>query len=130
MAEIQLIINFGGYWEGSIYQGGDAEITLVNRNLRYKDLLSMMHEMVEADRNSLVYEMRFLLNASKKTVKFKIKNDRDVQFAIEKANAILEVYVTVKPSQQSSEQSSQQHSQPFMNRFIKCWITKTALFSS
>ena len=45
---------------------GDAEITLVDRNLRYKDLLSMMHEMVEADRNSLVYEMRFLLNASKK----------------------------------------------------------------
>ena len=62
MAEIQLIINFGGYWEGSIYQGGDAEITLVDRNLRYEDLLSTMHEMVEVDRNSFVYEMRFLLN--------------------------------------------------------------------
>ena len=30
MAEIQLIINFGGHWEGSIYQGGDAEIILVD----------------------------------------------------------------------------------------------------
>ena len=30
MAEIQLIINFCGHWEGSIYQGGDAEIILVD----------------------------------------------------------------------------------------------------
>ena len=30
MAEIQLIINFGGHWKGSIYQGGDAEIILVD----------------------------------------------------------------------------------------------------
>ena len=95
---------------GSIYQDGDAKITLVDRNLRYEDLLSMVHEMVESDRNSFLYEMRSLWNASGKSVKFKIKNDRDVQFAIEKANGILEVYVIVKPSQQSSEQSSQQHS--------------------
>ena len=102
MSEIQLIINFGGHWEGCIYQGGDAEITLVDRNLRYKNLLSMVHEMVKADHNNFIYEMRSLLNASKKTIKFKIKNDRDVQFAIKKANGILEVYVTVKTSQQSS----------------------------
>ena len=67
----------------------------------------MVHEMTEADRNSFVYEMRSLLNAFRKTVKFKIKNDKDVQFTIEKANGILEVYMTVKPSQQSFEQSSQ-----------------------
>ena len=36
MVEIQLIIHFGGHWEGSIYQGGDAEIILVDTNLRYK----------------------------------------------------------------------------------------------
>ena len=30
MTEIQLIINFGGYWEESIYQGSDAEIILVD----------------------------------------------------------------------------------------------------
>ena len=99
MAKIQLIINFGGHWKESIYQDGDAEITLVDRNLSYKNLLSTVHEMVKADRNRFVYEMRFLLNASEKTVKFKIKNDKDVQFTIEKANGILEVYVTVKPSQ-------------------------------
>ena len=39
MTEIQLIINFGGYWEGSIYQGGDAEIILVDKNLRYEILI-------------------------------------------------------------------------------------------
>ena len=55
MAEIQLIINFDGHWEGSIYQGGDAEITLVDRNLRYENLLSMVHEMVEADCNSFFF---------------------------------------------------------------------------
>ena len=104
-------MNFGGHWKGSIYQGGDAEIILVDRNLRYKDLFSMVHGMVEADRNSFIYEIRSLLNTCGKTVKFKIKNDRDVQFAIEKANGILEVYVTIKPSQQSSKQSSQQPSQ-------------------
>ena len=84
----------------------------MDRNLRYEDLLSTLHEMVEVDRNSFLYEMRSLLNASGKSVKFKIKNDRDVQFVIKKVNGILEVYVTVKSSQQSSEQSSQQLSQP------------------
>ena len=74
----------------------------MDRHLRYEDLLSTVHEMFKADRNSFVYEMRYLLNAFGKTVKFKIKNYRDIQFAIEKANGILEVYVTVKPSQQSS----------------------------
>ena len=30
MTKIQLIINFGGHWERSIYQDGDAEIILVD----------------------------------------------------------------------------------------------------
>ena len=100
MTEIQLIINFGGHWKRSIYQGGDVEITLVDRNLRYEDLLSTVHEMVEADHNSFVYEMRSLLNTFGKTIKFKIKNDINVQFMIEKSNGILEVYVTIKFFQQ------------------------------
>ena len=111
IAEIQLIINFGGHWEGSIYQDGDAEIILVDTNLRYEDLFSRVHGMVEANCNIFVYEIRSLLNACEKTVKLQIKNDRDIQFAIEKSNGILQVYVTVKPSQQSSQQSSQQPSQ-------------------
>ena len=55
--------------------------------------------------------MRSLLKAFENSVKFKIKIYRDVQFTIEKANSILEVYVTVKPSQQSFEQFFQQPSQ-------------------
>ena len=78
MVEIQLIINFCGYWEESIYQGGDAEIILVDTNLRYEDLFLTVHGMVEANRNSFVYKIRSLLNACRKTVKLKIKNDRDV----------------------------------------------------
>ena len=69
----------------------------MDRNLTYEDLLSTVHEMVEANRNSFVYEMRSLLNASEKIVKFKIKNDRDVQFAIKWVYGIPEVYVTIKP---------------------------------
>ena len=84
----------------------------MDRNLRYEDLFSTVHEMVEADCNSFVYEIGSLLNACGKTVKLQIKNDRDVQFAIEKGSGILQVYVTVKPSQQPSQQSCQQPSQP------------------
>ena len=71
-------------------------------------MLSTVHEMVEADRNNFVYEMRFLLNASEKIIKYKIKNYRGVQFAIEKTNGIPKVYVTIKFCQQSSQQSIQQ----------------------
>ena len=78
MAEIQLIINFGGHWERSIYKGGDVEIILVDTNLRYEDLFSIVHRMVEVNRNSFVYEIRSLLNAFEKTLKLKIKNSRDV----------------------------------------------------
>ena len=53
MIEIQLIINFSEHWEGSIYQDGNAEITSVDRNLTYEDLLSIMHEMIKADRKVL-----------------------------------------------------------------------------
>ena len=69
-------------------------------------MFSTVHGMVEADRNSFVYEIRFLLNACGNTVKLQIKNYRDVQFAIEKANDILQVYVIVKPSQQPPQQPS------------------------
>ena len=61
----------------------------MDKNLKYKDLLSMVHEIVSATRNSFVYEMKFLLNASGKTIKFKIKNDRDAQFVLEGAVGII-----------------------------------------
>ena len=41
----------------------------MDTNLRYEDLFSMVHGMVEVDRNSFVYEIRSLLNACEKTVK-------------------------------------------------------------
>ena len=59
--------------------------------------------MIEADRNSFLYEMRFLLNVFEKTIKFKIKNYKDIQCAIEKANGIPKIYVIIKPCQQFSQ---------------------------
>ena len=80
---------------------------LVDTNLRYEDLLSMVHGMVEADRNSFVYEIRFLLNACGNTVKLQIKNYRDVQFILGQAVDKPEVYVTILPSQQPPQQPIQ-----------------------
>ena len=54
-----------------------------------------MHEIVGADRNSFVYKMKSLLNIVEKIARFKIKNDRDVQYAFGRANGIPEVYVIV-----------------------------------
>ena len=67
----------------------------------------MVYEIVCVDPSKGIYELRYLLNTNDKIIGFKIKNNRDVQFVIEKANGILQVYVTVKPSQQSSQQPSQ-----------------------
>ena len=75
----------------------------MDRNLTNEDLLSTVHEIVGADHNSFVYEMKSLLNTSGKIVRFKIKNDRDVQFALGGADGISEVNVTVQPCQQSSQ---------------------------
>ena len=50
----------------------------MDTNLRYEDLFSRVHGMVEADCNNFVYEIRSLLNACGKTIKLQIKNDRDV----------------------------------------------------
>ena len=112
MEDIQLLINCGGHWEASIYQGGYFEITFMDRNLTYEDLLSTVHEIVGATHNSFVYEMKSLLNTAEKIDKFKIKNDRDVQFVLGGIDGIPEVYVTIQPCQQSPKQPSQQPFQP------------------
>ena len=54
----------------------------MHRNLTYEELLSTVHEIVCADRNSFVYEMKSLSNTIEKIARFKIKNDRDIQFAL------------------------------------------------
>ena len=82
MEDIQLLINCGEHQEESIYKGSFSEITFVHRNLTYEELLSTVHEIVCADRNSFVYEMKSLSNTIEKIARFKIKNDRDIQFAL------------------------------------------------
>ena len=54
----------------------------------------MVHEIVCADPNKYVYELKSLLNINGKIAKFKIKNDKDVQYVLGKGNRILKVYVT------------------------------------
>ena len=42
----------------------------MNRNLRYEYLLSTVHEIVEANHNIFVYEMRSLLNNKLRVAQF------------------------------------------------------------
>ena len=71
----------------------------------------MVHEIVCVDLNSCVYELRSLLNTNSKIARFKIKNDRDLQYVLEEINGILKVYVTVQHSQQSSSVNQSVHAQ-------------------
>ena len=67
----------------------------MSRNLTYEVFLVMEHEIICIDFNSCVYEIKSFLNTIVKIARFKIKNDRDVQYVLGKAVRILKVYVTV-----------------------------------
>ena len=56
----------------------------------------MVHEIICFDLNSCVYELRYLLNTNSKMARFKIKNDRDVQYVLGEWDGIPKVYVTVQ----------------------------------
>ena len=77
------------------------------KNLSYEELLSRIHEIVCSDFNSFVYVMTALCNISCKIARFKIKNDRDVQFILGQAVDKPKVYVTILPSQQHLQQPIQ-----------------------
>ena len=66
-----------------------------------------MHEVVCANRNSFVYEMKSLFNTAGKIVRFKKNNDNDVQFALGGAVGIPKVYVSVQPYQPLHEPNHQ-----------------------
>ena len=73
-------------------------MVFVPKNLTYETLLVVVHEIVCFDLNSCVYELRYLLNTNNKMVRFKIKNDRDVQYVLGQGDGIPKVYVTVQQS--------------------------------
>ena len=62
----------------------------------------MVHEIICFDLNSCVYELRSSLNTNKKMARFKIKNDRDVQYVLGEGDGIPKVYVIIQQSQQPS----------------------------
>ena len=74
----------------------------VLRNLTYEALLVMVHKIVCVDLNSCVYEIKSMLNTNGKIAKFKIKNDKDVQYVLGEVVGILKVYVIVQHSLQPS----------------------------
>ena len=67
--------------------------------MTYHVLLMMVHEIICADLNSCVYELRSLLNTNCKIARFKIKNDKDIQNVLGEGDEISKVYVTVQHSQ-------------------------------
>ena len=88
--------------EVNIYNDCYPKMVFVPKNLTYETLLVIVHEIVCVDLNSCVYELRSLLNINDKIARFKIKNDRDVQYVLGERDGIPEVYVTIQHSQQSS----------------------------
>ena len=92
----------------------------------------MMDEIVGVECNSFVYEIKSLLNTAGKITRFKIKNNRDAQFALGGADGIPEVYVIVKPYQKSSQQPSQSLHEPIhqtlgqQNSFLQLMIAQFA----
>ena len=82
MEDKKLTITSGGHWEGIIYEGGYVEIALVQKKLSYEELLSRVHGIVCIDLNSFVYFMTTLCNIGSKIARFKINNDKDIQFVL------------------------------------------------
>ena len=72
----------------------------MQKKLSYEELLSRVHGIICVDLNSFVYVMAALCNIGSRIARFKINNDRDVQFVLGKAINKLKVYVIVLPSQQ------------------------------
>ena len=96
---IRILINYDGYWKGNIYKDGYLEMVFVPRNLTYEILLVMVHEIVCSNLSKYVYELRSLLNINGKIIRFKIKNDRDLQYVLRERNEILELYMTIQHSE-------------------------------
>ena len=65
------------------------------KKLSYEELLSRVYEIVCADFNSFVYIMTVLCNIGFRITRFKINNNRDVQFVLGQAVDKPEVYVIV-----------------------------------
>ena len=82
----------------NIYKDSYLKMIFVSRNLTYKALLVMVHEIIFVDLNSCVYELRSLFNTNIKITRFKIKNARDAQYVLGKRVGIPKVYVTVQHS--------------------------------
>ena len=77
-------------------KGGLSEMVLVLSNLTYESLVVLMHRIVHANPNFFVYNTRSLFNTHEKIVRFKIENDKDLQFVLKVGNDVYEIYVTVE----------------------------------
>ena len=74
-------------------------MVFVSRNLTYEILLVMVHEIVCAGLNNCVHELKILFITNGKMARFKIKNDKDLQYMLGEKDGIPKVYITVQRSQ-------------------------------
>ena len=54
----------------------------VPSNLTYKVLLVVVRGIIRVDPNSCVYDLRSLLNTYDKMTRFKIQNNKDLQYVL------------------------------------------------
>ena len=73
MEDIQLTIISGGHWEWIIYEGGYAEMALVQKKKNQNWAMKNCYEIVCPDLNSFIYGMKDLCNTGGRIARFKIK---------------------------------------------------------
>ena len=71
-------------------------MVFVPSNSTYEALLMMVDEIVRTYPNSFVYDLKSLLNVHGKMIRFKIQNDRNLQYVLRVGYKDFEVYATVE----------------------------------
>ena len=71
-------------------------MVFVPSNLTYEALLVMVDEIVRTYPNSFVYDLKSFLNVHGKMIRFKIQNDRNLQYVLRVGYKDFEVYATVE----------------------------------
>ena len=88
MDDQRIIINYGGIYDGNTYKGDLSDMVLVPSNMNYEYFVFLEHKIVRADPNCFVYDIRSLYNTHGKIVRFKIENDKDLQFMFKVGNTL------------------------------------------
>ena len=99
-------------------------------NLTYEALLVLVHGIVCADPNSCVYDLRSLFSTHGKVVRFKIQDDRDLQYVLRVGDMDFEVYVTIEHNPQQHVNQSVNAKSNLHQSFVQLMTSQYASASN